>query len=186
MSRILPVLFALVLIASARPALAQGTYPAGDVFAGYSLLPANGDDFPRQTSHGFQVSVAGNLTRWFGVVGDFGMQFNRTRDLGPGFAGLEARSTVREYLVGPRFTGRSETVDVFAHALIGSATGDAGPGFEGFSDSGLAFGGGGGVDIHANERLSVRAQFELLGSFADIVDVNPRFAAGVVWRLGRR
>jgi hypothetical protein len=180
-------LLALTLASmTARPAAAQAPHPRADLFAGYSLLAADGDDFPRQTSHGFQVSATANLTRWFGVVGDFGMQFNTARDLGPNFVGLEARSTVREYLIGPRFTMRSESADVFAHGLFGIATGDAGPGFEGFSDSGVAFGGGGGVDVHVDPRMSIRVQFDLLASFADIVEANPRFAAGVVWRLGRR
>ena len=74
----------------------------------------------------------------------------------------------------------------FAHVLIGGATGDAGPDFSGFSDSGLAFGGGGGVDIQVSRRLAVRAQFDWMGSFADIVDTNTRFATGLVFRLGGR
>ena len=130
--------------------------------------------------------MAGNLTRWFGVVGDFGMQFNTARDLGPGFVGLVAKSTVTEYLVGPRFTARTPNANVFGHFLIGGATGDAGSDFSGFSDSGLALGGGGGVNIQVNRRLAVRAQFDWLGSFADIVDTNTRFAAGLVFRLGGR
>ena len=59
----------------ALSAFAQTPVPAVEIFGGYSLLPANGDDFPRQTSHGVQTSLTGNLTRWFGIVGDFGMQF---------------------------------------------------------------------------------------------------------------
>jgi hypothetical protein len=155
-----------------------------EIFGGYSLLPANGDDFPRQTSHGVQVDVAGNFTRWFGVFGDFGVQFDTARSLGPGFEGLVARSTVREFLVGPRFTARSEVADVFVHGLFGSSTGDAGADFEGFSDSGLTFGGGGGIDVRIARRLAVRAQFDLLGSFADIVEGNSRFGLGLVVRLG--
>jgi Outer membrane protein beta-barrel domain len=180
------VLVGVFALAGAWPAFAQTPVPAVEIFGGYSLLPANGDDFPRQTSHGFQTSLTGNVTRWFGIVGDFGMQFNTARDLGPSFVGQVAKSTVTEYLVGPRFTARLPNTDVFGHFLIGGATGDAGPDFRGFSDSGLALGGGGGVDVHLNRRLAIRAQFDLLGSFADIVEVNPRFATGVVFRLGGR
>lgn len=176
-------LMSLLVLAIARPALAQTAAPPVEVFGGYSLLPAGGDDFPRQTSHGVQVSVTANLTRWFGLMGDVGMQFNTARDL-PGFPGLVARSTVREYLVGPRFTARSEQVDVFAHGLFGLTEGDAGEDFSGFSDSALAFGGGGGVDVRVHRRLAVRAQFDLLGSFTDIVEGNSRFGLGLVVRLG--
>ena len=104
------VLFASVL-AAATPAAGQVSTPAIEIFGGYSLLPANGDDFPRQTSHGFQTSVTANLNRWFGVVGDFGWQFNTATDLGPNFQGQTAKSNVREYLVGPRFTARSAGAD---------------------------------------------------------------------------
>jgi hypothetical protein len=184
MTRIRIALFALLVVAVARSALAQGVTPAVEMFGGYSLLPANGDDFPRQTSHGLQASVTANLNRWFGVVGDLGVQFNTARNLGFGFEGRVAKSSVREYLVGPRFTVRSEKVNVFAHGLFGASTGDAGPTFGGFSDSGLTFGGGGGVDVPVNRRLAVRAQLDLIGSFADIVEGNSRFAVGLVVGLG--
>jgi hypothetical protein len=167
----------------ATPALAQSSAPAVEIFGGYSLLPADGQDFPRQTSHGLQASVAVNLTPSFGVVGDFGIQWSRARDLGPGFQGLVADTVVKELLAGPRFVGRSEAADVFVHGLIGAAAGDAGEGFSGFSDTKLAFGGGGGVDIRVRPRLAVRVQLDDLGSFADIVEHNTRFAAGVVWRV---
>ena len=157
-----------------------------DIFAGYSRLPADGDDFPRQTSHGLQVSVAGHLNRWFGVVADLGAQFDRSKDRGLHARGRVANVTVRQLLVGPRFTARFEGVDVFGHGLFGVATGDACPDFSGFSDSGLTFGGGGGIDVRASRRFAVRVQYDLIGSFADMVEGNSRFAVGAVVRVGRR
>jgi hypothetical protein len=183
MSGIRVVVLALALVGFARAAAAQDV-PIVEIFGGYSLLPANGDDFPRQTSHGVQVSLAANVNQWFGVFGDFGLQFNTARDLGPGFEGLVARTTVRQYLFGPRFTARSERVDLFAHGLFGVAEGDAGEDFSGFSDSAIAFGGGAGIDVRLRRRLAVRAQFDLLVSFADIVEGNPRFAVGLIVGLG--
>ncbi len=169
---------------SATPALAQPDYTPVEVFGGYSLLPANGDDFPRHTSHGVQASVTGSLNHWFGVMGDVGIQFNTASDLGPGFEGRVARTQVTEFLVGPRFTSRSDRFNVFAHALFGVARGDAGDEFSDFSDSALAFGGGGGVDVRVDRRFAIRTQFDLLGSFADIVEGNSRFAVGCVVGLG--
>ena len=177
---------ALLLVVFAQPAGAQVSHPTADVFAGYSLFPAAGDDFPRGTSHGVQVTAAVHLNRWFGVIGDMGAQFSTNRDLGPNFSGQVAHTRVVELLVGPRFTARSDRADVFVHGLFGTSRGDAGPGFEGFSDSGVTFGGGGGVDIRLTRRLAVRAGFDLMGSFADIVDVNSRFSAGLVVNLGAR
>ncbi len=71
-----------------------------EIFGGYSLLPANGDDFPRGTSRGVQASVTANLNRWFGIVGDFGAQFDTNSDLGLGFEGQTAETRVIELLAG--------------------------------------------------------------------------------------
>src|SRR5688572_27901564 len=174
----------LLLLVFGKPSIAQEAVPTVEVFGGYSLLPANGDDFPRQTSHGFQASVSANLNRWFGVFGDFGMHSNTATDLGPNFQGQVAKSTVREYLFGPRFTARSPAANFFVHGLFGLADGDAGEGFEGFSDREIAFGAGVGVDVRLHRRIALRTQFDALGSFADIVEGNSRFAVGVVFRGG--
>jgi opacity protein-like surface antigen len=178
-------LYAALLVALPDRAGAQ-SHPVVDLFAGYSLLPANGDDYPRQTSHGLQVGVTGHLTEWFGLFADVGAQFDRSNSRESARSGREATVTVYELLAGPRLTARFEGLDVFAHGLVGLATGDAGPGFAGFSDSGLTFGGGGGTDIRVTPRVAARIQYDLIGSFADIVEGNSRFAVGVVVRMGGR
>jgi hypothetical protein len=178
-------LLTLVLVSLSSSAHAQA--PAVEIFGGYSLLPSNFlTDFPRATSHGLQGSIAVNVTRWFGIVGDAGIQWNTNSDLRPNFAGLTAKTTVREWLVGPRFTRRSDTADVFAGGWFGTSIGSANDEFRGFADSGLTFGGGAGVDVHAGRRVAVRAQFDLIGSFADIVEGNSRLGVGLVVRLGDR
>jgi hypothetical protein len=175
----------LSTLAFATPASSQTSAPGFELFAGYSRLPADQqDDFPRKTSHGGQVSVAANFSSWFGLFADVGVQFNSATYPDPVYEGLVARSTVREYFVGPRFTARSERVDLFAHGLFGLVQGDAGEDFSGFTDSGLSFGGGGGVDVRVHRRLAVRAQFDLFGAFVDIVETNSRFALGLVARIG--
>ena len=180
------VLFLSVSLASAMPAWAQSRAPRVEVFAGYSVLPGDRiDDFPRTTtSHGVQFDASVNVNRWFGVLADLGIQSSTNRDLGPSFAGLVARTRVTEFLVGPRFVGRSERLNFFGHGLVGWARGDAGDDFSGFSDTKPTFGGGVGVDVHLRDRVGVRGQFDLLASFADIVEGNTRFAVGVVLALG--
>jgi hypothetical protein len=182
-------LAALVVVATVMMtghARAQSA-PRADIYAGYSLLPGDPiDDFPRVTaSHGIHVSAAIHPTSWFGLAADLGMQFGTHRDLGLNFEGLVARTRVTEFLAAPRFTARGEQADVFAHGLFGLASGDAGEDFSGFTDTKMAFGGGAGVDVHISPRWSVRAQFDLLGSFADIVEGNSRLAVGLVYRLVR-
>ena len=177
----------LAVLAAGGTAHAQSA-PVADIFIGYSLLPGDPiDDFPRTTaSHGFQVAAVIHPSRWFGIGVDAGVQFGTHRNLGPNFEGLVAETRVTELFAVPRFTFRGQRADVFTHGLFGLASGDAGEGFSGFSDTELAFGGGAGVDVHVTPRFSVRAQFDLLASFADIVEGNSRFAVGTVFRFGAR
>jgi hypothetical protein len=181
------------VFAVATAALLTGTAyaqsaPRADVFAGYSLLPGDPiDDFPRVTaSHGFQASAIVHLTRWFGLGAELGMQFGTHADLGPNFAGQVAKTRVTELFAMPRFTARGARADFFVHGLFGIGSGDAGDDFSGFSDSALAFGGGAGVDVHLGSRMSVRAQYDLFGAFADIIDGNSRLAVGLAYRFGAR
>jgi hypothetical protein len=161
-----PLLFLLPL----QPALAQESYPRIEIFGGGSYLPSDSMDFPRKNSFGFQTSLSGNVNRWFGVLGDFGGQYSNG-------------STVYEYLVGPRFTKRTERINVFVHALVGGAHGRTTQ--RGFSDKGLTLGGGGGFDIRVTRRIAIRPfQLDYIGSFVDILEENLRLGSGIVIRLG--
>jgi hypothetical protein len=172
------------LLVLPAPAYAQlGAAPKLELFGGYSLLPADSQDFPRATSHGGQFGAQWNLSRWFGVFGEVAVQKSTATDLGPSFAGQVAKTTVTQYLWGPRFSLRRERANAFVHGLFGTSIGDAGPGFEGFSDDGPTFGFGGGVDVAVNRRFAVRGQFDVLASFADIVDRNSRLFFGGVFRF---
>ena len=173
------------LLAVAQLTWAQDSYPRAEIFGGGSFIPGNGMDFPRKDSAGFQASLSANVNRWFGITGDFGGQYSNAPDLGPNFNNASAHTSVYEYLVGPRFTKRTERVNVFAHALVGGATGRTN--LSGFSNSGFALGGGGGLDIHLSSRIAIRPlQVDYLGSFADILETNVRIGGGVVIKLGAK
>ena len=172
----------LLWAATPASAFAQTDYPPVEVFGGFSILPADGDDFPRQTSFGFQASIRGNLSRVFGILADFGGQYRTVSNLGPNFPGVVAKTSVYQYLVGPSFTARRERFDAFGHALIGGAKGHSG--ISGFSDSGLTLGGGGGVDFRLTDRSAFRAQVDYLGSFVDILEDNFRIGLGVAISFG--
>ena len=155
-----------------QPAFAQNEHPRLEIFGGASYLPANGQDFPRNNSVGFQTSVSGNLNRWFGIVGDVGGQYSANPD-----------TSVYEYLAGPRFTKRTRRVSLFAHFLVGASAGQTS--VSGFSDKGLSLGGGGGFDINVSRRIAIRPlQLDYIGSFVDILEDNIRFGSGVVIKLG--
>ena len=174
----------VILLLTTLSGVASAQTPRADVSGALSFLPSDMlDDFPRVNSTGFQVGATWHFNRWFGVFADFGGHYDTNFDLGPNFAGVTAESTVYEYLFGPRFTFRGSRVDGFVHGLFGACTGHTNIGF---SDTGLTFGGGGGVDVGITRSLAVRGQFDLFGSFADIVDVNSRFAVGLVLKFGTR
>lgn len=178
------VLAAALIVAVWRDqAAAQAPVHRVEIFAGYSRLPADGDDYPRAPSDGVHAEVAGAVTRWFGVFGELAYYRNTTRDLGPGVTGLVAKTTVTQWSAGPRFTARMDRVNVFLHGLVGISRGGTNDDFAGFADSGLTVGGGAGVDIAVHRRVGVRGQVDVVGSFADIVETNARMSVGAVFRF---
>ena len=64
--------------------------------------------------HGFTGALAGNVNRWFSLVGDFGVY--RIKDLPPPVSG-----SAYTYLFGPQFSHRGEHWTPFVHALFGAA-----------------------------------------------------------------
>src|SRR5687767_14448350 len=107
------VLFLLI----ARPGSAQDSFPKSEIFGGFSFVPATPNDFPRGDSAGFQTSMSYNFTRWFGLFGDFAGQYHHEPNLGPNFGNIPTDSSVYQYMVGPRFTKRTERVNVLFHAM---------------------------------------------------------------------
>ena len=159
---ILPI---AVLFLAAIPANAQDEYPSVEIFGGYSYLSVDvganfdDDDFDiddREGFHGFGVSIAGNVSSSFGIVGDF--SYNR-KDISD-ITGFDSNANVTLFLFGPRFTARGDSVDGFVHALVGGArqrvsVNDLGVDFD-VSETDLALGFGGGVDIKAGDNFAVR------------------------------
>lgn len=174
----------LLLLAVELPVFAQDSHPTAEFFGGFSYLPAGSADFPRNDSYGFQASLCGNINRWFGVVADLGGQYGKSSDLGPGWPGVAATTSVYQYMAGPRFAVRRQKFNFFSHALVGRASGHTN--LVGFSDSSFAFAGGGGLDINFGDRLAFRVlQLDYIGSFADILEDNVRLGFGVVIKLGK-
>lgn len=154
-------------------ALAQEA-PKAEVFAGYSYLRTFGDG-ESLNSHGFNGSIAGNINKHFGIVGDFG--FHRASVLDVGI-------NTFTYMAGPRISGRSDKVDPFVHALFGGArlsVPDAS-----FSDTAFAFAFGGGLDIKASDSVAFRiAQVDYIGFRQEgVTDNNFRYSVGIVFRIG--
>jgi opacity protein-like surface antigen len=156
---ILGIMVCLPLVATAQD------YPKAEVFTGYTFLRGDFD----ANFHGWNVSVAGNPSKWFGVVADFGGHYV------DGF-------NVHTFQFGPKFSYReNDRVTPFVHTLVGGARVG-----NGFSETGFAWTTGGGVDLKVHRNVAVRlieANY-MLTRFDGGNAHNGRLSAGLVWRFG--
>lgn len=154
--------------------------PIVEVFGGYSRLIGD--------QQGFNVSIAGNVNRWFGVVGDFS---HLSAKMTEGDFSEEISGNI--YLVGPQVSYRGNKRFIpFARALIGAATvkSKLSSGTESieFSETNFSYGAGGGLDIRVNKHVAIRAiQLDYIHTSAfGEGQHNGRVSFGVVFRFGNR
>jgi opacity protein-like surface antigen len=169
--------------------------PRIEAFGGYTYVHVN--DLGTANLNGGSASVAFKPAGWLGLVGDFG-----------GYEGAKSglNGAILTYLFGPRVSLRRGRITPFVQALFGGAytsadppieagvlarlrpeTGVAGGGVFGSSNS-FAMAEGGGVDVNATERLSIRVvQAEyMLTEFKDGIhnrQSDARISSGVVFRF---
>ena len=181
-------LIATLVLACASIAAAQSNdYKRFEFFGGYShnrIDTGIGDDDPdlrdiideREGFHGFNTSVTGNVTRYFGVKFDFSGHFkNRDFPVGTITSAVDVDSRVFNFLGGVQIKDNAteSTFKPFAHALVGAANARNRVNFSNdfcaavfpspcptdFTDSETGFAGafGGGIDIRVNDRFDIRA-----------------------------
>src|SRR5215468_8628014 len=124
----------LVVLCLPLAALAQAAneeVPKFEISGGYSLIRGGGD-----TSHGFNASFAGNVTRRIGIVGEFNRytesetvnvptlptlpdfpQLPPLPDLGP----INIKASLSTFLFGPCLTPIRGKWEPFVHGLFGVA-----------------------------------------------------------------
>jgi opacity protein-like surface antigen len=160
------------------PVTAQET-PKVELFGGYSYAGSG--------SHGFDVSVAGNVNDWFGLVADVGGQYTKLND-----QGFTEKIRSHSILFGPKFSVRRSRAVPFVHALFGVAhlkteTDEFGPLLT-FKDTSFAMALGGGLDVKVNKRVAVRVfQVDYLRTnFFGETQNKGRISAGLVLRFGNR
>ena len=181
------IMIGTIIIACASIAAAQSDYKKFEFFAGYSHNridiglgdndPDVGDIFDeREGFHGFEVSATGNVTRYLGIKGDFSGHFKTRTFPIPGFSGasVDVETRLYNFLGGVQIKDNSNegTFKPFAHALVGVAQGRANLDFNDVacvaivpspcsntseSETGFAMAFGGGIDIKASDRISIRA-----------------------------
>jgi hypothetical protein len=159
------ILYVAVLIAlggRSMPASAQDA-PKIEAFGGYSLL------VDESAIHGWQASLAVNPHRKIGLLADVATQYsNQVR--------------FHQFLFGPQFNGRIGRTNPFVHGLVGfeSASGD------GATDTNLALGLGGGIDVKISGPVSIRPlQFDWIPIKTSSWNTSTlRFGIGLVIGFG--
>lgn len=175
-----------ILVASwASFAAAQSDdYHKNEFFAGYSYNRFSDSDSDGE--HGVNVAYVRNVSRYVGIKGDFSAHFRRD-DIGV-LTQINSRSDVYRFMGGVQIKDNSKEgrFKPFAHALVGGGalrSSVSGAGIN-FSDSRGVFAAaiGGGLDIKANDRISVRVgQLDYAPLFRDGTGHAVRFSAGVVF-----
>jgi hypothetical protein len=194
----LTLLFALAFAGFSQTALAQEA-PRAELFGGYSYLRVRpGDGIDSIGAHGFTASIAGNVTRNFGLVAEFS-RHSKSESINfsdllnqPGLGTFGARVRAHTYLFGPRVTLRTGNLEPFAHALFGAANGRAEASGIGLAEreSGTAFtyALGGGLDLKVHDNFAIRlGQLDYLRTRVSGEGLNStRYSVGIVIRMGSR
>jgi opacity protein-like surface antigen len=173
------LLLLAVAIAVTVTANAQ-EFPRFELYGTYSLMVADIDPLDDETIHGYGIGFQGNLSKYFGVVGEFTSNHGRSQqDPVPGTVFLGADTRVNTLLFGPRVSYRTRPVTLFGHYLVGPAFSkvDQDPGAS-FSNTEVAMTVGGGVDVNLSRRFAIRAgQFDYVSIHSDL----PLNAGGSSW-----
>jgi len=173
---------------SAPPASVQQTtvptapavvpFPRWETLLGWSFLHVSNDFLDMNSALGWNVSVAGNVSPWLGIVGD------ATGNYKSGLlATNEPDVAIHTFTGGPRFSARTSPVAVpFAEFLVGFTRTRFDT--DGLVDSSTEFTiqPGGGIDI-GNERVAARVSVAWRRVFYEGNPTNMfRFVGGVVIR----
>lgn len=165
------VLGSLILVG---PACAQDA-PKAELSAGYSFFRAGFSGGVNQ--QGGSVSLAGNINRWLGIVGDFGV-----------YHASPYGSSLNTYIfqVGPRFSARSHSrITPFAQVLLGGSHLTASSGGSSGAVTPFTVSAGGGVDVGLSPRIALRPEIEYLALRDNGSTLNcARASLSLVFRFG--
>ena len=185
-----------------------GSTPKIDIFLGYSYLRAapelaNGNRLV--DLNGGSASIAFNLSRYFGIAGDFGgYDDTRLRLAGPGAnppTVVNSGGSAFTFLLGPRFSFRNHSrFTPFGQALFGAAyagkvtlsncTGSSCTPLA--AQTAFAMTAGAGLDLRLYRHISLRpiqaeylmTRFSVPATGASNTENDVRLSSGLVFRLG--
>jgi hypothetical protein len=181
------ILITIVLAAVLPAILSAQDYPKAEVYGGYTMLRETAED--AQTFQGFIGAIEANISKSFGIVGEFGMgmkSFNVEE-------GIDQDMKQSTFLAGPRFSFRTHRLRVFTQILAG--VNHISGGVNGTASSGInafTFGVGAGLDFSICKRISIRpVQIDYLASRMNIEGAtgwmkNLRYSGGLVIKFGAK
>jgi len=197
------IMLAVIIACAAPSAFAQGTddYNKYDVFVGYShnrvdtgIADEDDDDFDdiidqREGFHGVNASVAGNISRYVGLKGDYAFH-RKSFDIFDGVDSFNVDSDMHTLVGGVQFKDNAKETKVkpFAHLMAGVAHArfdiEGVPDFGGADETGFAGVIGGGLDFRVSDRVDFRAvQFDYNPArLGGETQHNFRIGIGVVFR----
>ena len=120
----------MILTCTSLAAAQSDDYKKFEIFGGYSyqLIGNDLDDddviLDPESFRGFNASITGNVSRYFGLKFDFSGHFkSRPITFGPVVNGIDVDSSRYTYLGGVQFKNNSSeaTFKPFVHALVGAA-----------------------------------------------------------------
>lgn len=150
-----------------------------DVFGGFSYQRFNAltIGYPNDANlYGFNIQGTGYIKLWLGVTADVSGNYG-------------SQISSYHFLIGPQYTWRRETSNIFVHGLFGKAQNNVSipqPTRSGFESVGRTFGGGFGYDYQWRDRISIRVfQADFLHDSTFGKGQNEgRVSAGVVVHFG--
>jgi hypothetical protein len=172
----------LLILCSAGFATAE-EFPRFELFAGYSLFNASAEQ--RHSFSGAEVNFKWNIRHVTALIVDAGGQYRSDPTLQPQrptfFLNFHDRYLhAYQLFIGPEFTRRNATNDVFVHTVAGLLHGVARANGNNFAALGL----GGGFVFHGNRKAGLRTQFDYIPNLgAGHFHNDFRLGTGIVLRI---
>jgi hypothetical protein len=146
----------ILLIAVAALSLSAFAQDSGEIFGGYSLFRLDANAAPGDRNlNGWDAEIGGKVLPFVSIIGDVNGVYH-TQDIG---GGANVKTSVYNFLVGPRVGVKVGNIRPFAHVLFGVAHSKADFGSFGggtTTDNNFATAIGGGVDIGVAPFISIR------------------------------
>jgi len=168
-------------VAGSPPVAMPLPFPLWETSLGWSFLRVSGEFLDTNSAVGWNVSVAGNVSPWLGIVGDVTGNYKSESTVSD-----DVGMTIYSFTGGPRFSARTAASAAvpFAEFLVGftRTSLDTGRVGDGASSTEFTIQPGGGVDI-GNQRVAARLSFAWRRVFYEGSPTNMfRFVGGVVIR----